>query len=131
MKISDQFPSKYLKASDLPDEGFVKAIIDGVQLDEIGDKKERKPVLCFSSGVKKGLVLNKTNSTIIADAYGDDSDAWEGRPILLYATETNFQGKPCPCIRVRIPKAKPAPEQLPPTLEPTEEEIAAAAQEWF
>ena len=106
MKISSAFPSKYLRAVDLPKDEDVKVTIDHVQIEDVAgnhDPDDERPVLFFQ-GKSRGLVLNKTNSNLIVGEYGDETDDWIGKPLLLYATETEFQGKRVPCIRVRIPK---------------------------
>jgi hypothetical protein len=45
----------------------------------------------------------------LAQAYGDDSDAWPGRVVAVYATTTQFGGKLVPCVRLRIPAAPATP----------------------
>lgn len=101
--INDAFPSNYLKASDLGDDN-VLVTIDVVKFEEFdGDngEKERRPIVYFR-GKKKGLVLNKTNARKIADLLQEsNTDRWNGGQIKLYATETTFQGRATPCIRVK------------------------------
>jgi hypothetical protein len=61
---------------------------------------------------EQALIANMTNSRIIAGLYGDDTDDWIGQRITLYPTETQFNGRMVPAIRVRSkpPQAKrPAP----------------------
>lgn len=103
MKISQVFQSKWLKAADLQG-AEVKVQISGCAIEEFtdGDKKDTKPVLYFT-GKKKGLMLNRTNSAIIADTYGDDTDGWIGQDIIIYPDKTLFQGKMVECLRVRTP----------------------------
>jgi hypothetical protein len=98
MKISAAFPSKYLKASDLQDRN-VSVIMSHVELEDVGDV-ERKPVLHFE-GKNKGLVLNKTNSRVIAGAYSDDTDAWAGKPLVLFPAMVDFRGDSVEAIRVK------------------------------
>ncbi len=52
--LADIFPSNYLKAADLNNR-TVKVKIDKVIIEEIGQNKDKKPVLYFAD-VKKGLV---------------------------------------------------------------------------
>jgi hypothetical protein len=111
MKISETFPSKYLKASDLQGRD-VKVVMQHVEMEKLGD--DLKPILYFK-GKDKGLCLNKTNSNTIADAYGDDTDDWGDQPLVLFSVMVDFQGKVGPAIRVRAPTArdrKPAPRQM-------------------
>jgi hypothetical protein len=102
MKMSEEFPSKYLKASDLQGRE-VRLTMAHVEREKIGD--DFKPVLYFK-GKDKGLAMNKTNAGTIADAYGDDSDDWMDQPIILFSVMVDFQGKVGPAIRCRVPTAK-------------------------
>ncbi len=112
MDTSNLFPSKYLKASDL-EAGPQTADIRELVLEEVGQGKdvETKPVVYFQDR-QKGLVLNVTNLRTIDEAYTTNSDAWVGKPVELYSTETDFGGKRVPCVRLRIPKAPSADELL-------------------
>jgi hypothetical protein len=102
MKISEEFPSKYLKSSDLKGQE-VRVLMANVEREEIG--QEKKLVLYFK-GKEKGIVLNKTNANTIGDFYGDDSDDWYDQPLILFSIRTEFQGKPVDGLRVRIPTAR-------------------------
>ena len=102
MKISEEFPSNYLRAVDLQGRE-IKVIMQNVERVKLGD--DTKPTVYFK-GRDKGLVLNKTNSTAIADAYGDDTDDWMDQPLILFTVMVDFQGKVGPAIRVRAPTAK-------------------------
>jgi hypothetical protein len=115
MKISNEFPSNYLRAQDL--EGRpATVVISGVESEEVGTEKEAKPVLYFK-GKSKGVILNKTNATAIAGLYGDDTDGWSGESITLFAAQVSFQGKVVDAIRVKAPPRKtekPKTEAHPP-----------------
>lgn len=102
MKISEEFPSKYLKASDLGGRE-VKVIMQNVEREKLGD--DMKLVLYFK-GKEKGVVLNKTNSYTISDAYGEDTEDWFDQPLILFSVMVDFQGKVGPAIRCRAPTAK-------------------------
>jgi hypothetical protein len=72
---------------------------------------------------EKGLVLNKTNTTIIAKLYGDDTDDWVGKPVTLYATEVQFQGDMVDAIRVRNkPPRQPRKEKVNVPAQPSTED---------
>jgi len=90
MLISAAFASKYIKADDLGGQRHKLQIIS-VTTEEIADG-EQKPVMRFT-GLQKGMVLNKTNATALAVAFGDDTITWQGRSIELLAMPTMFQGK--------------------------------------
>ncbi len=124
MRISKAYPSKYLKAADLDGQDRTVSIRACVQ-EELGQgaEMEVKPVLYFDGG-QKGLVLNKTNAQAIADDYGDDTEAWTGRDIVLFIQKVTSQGKLTPAIRVRVQAApQPAVQRAP--VPPTPETDAA------
>ncbi len=102
MRISSAFPSEFLKAADL-DGRNVKVIMDRVEMRDIGG--DHKPILFFQ-GKEKGMVLNKTNANNIAGVYGDDTDNWSGKELVLFEAMVDFQGKTVAAIRVRKPQAK-------------------------
>lgn len=107
MKMSETFPSKYLKAADLGGRE-IKVIMQNVEMEQVGqdsDENKMKPVLYFK-GKEKGVVLNKTNATTIGDHYGDDTDDWYDQPLILFSMKVDFQGKVTDSIRCRIPTAK-------------------------
>ena len=111
--VSDMYPSKYLSAADVDEDGTTLTVTT-LQCEEMRDGKEKWIV--FFKEEKKGLVLNKTNTNTIKALYGEDTDDWEGKQITLYATWTDFDGKQVQAIRVRpkAPKAaKPAPKPAP------------------
>ena len=105
MKVSDAFPSEFLKAADIGSHQ-VKVLISHVELREVGD--DTKPVIFFQNK-KKGLVCNVTNANAIAQYYGDDMDHWAGHPIELFTMMVTFQGRTQPAIRVRVPITHAAP----------------------
>ena len=102
MKMSETFPSKYLKAADLQGRE-VRVTMGHVEMEKIGD--DNKPVLYFK-GKERGVVLNKTNAGTISDSYGDDTDDWYDQPLILFSVMVDFQGKVAPAIRCRVPTAK-------------------------
>lgn len=108
MKVSQVFSGDYLKAADL--QGSEPTVtIEKVELKEFDDGNK---FLISFEGKKKGLVANKTNAGRIALLYGDDTDGWIGKPIVLYTDIVDFQGKPTEAIRVRAKKVA-ATEDVP------------------
>ncbi len=111
MNIDQAFPSKYMKASDLPEETVVPFKIEEIKMEEIGREKQIKPVIYFE-GQEKGFVCNKTNANTISKILGSrDTDDWAGKTIRLYSTEVQFGDEMVESIRVSIKtgKSKPAP----------------------
>lgn len=112
MRMKELYPSKYLKADDVDEQGGeVSALIKTVKLEEMQDNegaKEDKPVLYFNN-VPKGMVLNRTNADRISAVYGDESDNWRGKPVTLYTEQVTAFGKTTNAIRLRVAKPKAAP----------------------
>jgi hypothetical protein len=102
------FPSKWLAAADMDGDDRVVVIKQIVPSEEVGQSKDKRPVLYFQ-GVSKGMVLNKTNAKRIAKLYGADTDKWIGKSITLYPSECDFGDETVPCLRVR-PEAPQAEE---------------------
>src|SRR3990170_4812401 len=112
MKIGSAYPSTFLKADDLQGRK-VKVVIEKVEMQEINSGEPEKPVVYFA-GKDKGLVLNKTNAVTLQDILGtDETDDWIGKPIVLYSTKVDFQGKRVLAIRV-----EEAPHSAAPRLQP-------------
>jgi len=107
MKISQAFPSKYLKASDLENKQ-PRVTISHVQMENIAEGEDAKPVIFFK-GKEKGMVLNKTNANTIRMAYGDDTDDWANEDIVLFSAMIDFQGKQTEALRVKIPPRNKKP----------------------
>jgi hypothetical protein len=108
MKVSDQFPSKYLRVEDL-DDADMTLTIKRVTTEDLGqgNEKQRKIIVYFRE-CEKGLACNKTNAGVIAKLYGDDTDMWLGKRITLWPNhDVEFKGEIVSAIRVR--SKAPAP----------------------
>jgi hypothetical protein len=113
MKISETFRSKYLKASDLQGK-TVEAEIELVTEEEVGELREKKPVVYFR-GKQRGIVLNLTNASVLQSSFGDETDRWIGKPVVVFVEPTLFQGRRVDGLRLRAaaPAApSPSPEIL-------------------
>ncbi len=102
--IMDEFPSKYLKASDVEDE-HPTATIRHITREEVGRTKDMRPIVYFDE-FEKGVVLNKTNATNISKLYGSDTDNWIGKSVVLGTAIVDFNGESAPAIRIWPPKNK-------------------------
>lgn len=98
--------SKYLSAADLRGQD-ARGVIAAVQQEEIGNPKESCWVVYFQNWAK-AFVLNVTNTNLIIDQLGAESDNWPGHEVTLFPTTTDFGGKQVACIRVRpaVPAAQ-------------------------
>jgi hypothetical protein len=106
MNISEAFPSKYLKSSDLQDRE-VSVVIGRIEMETIGTDRR---MLLYFNGKDKALVCNKTNATSIAKGYGQDTDNWIGKPIVLFPAYVDFKGESVEAIRVKLKPKAAAPQ---------------------
>jgi hypothetical protein len=96
--------ARFLKAADL-DGGEKKVRIKCVTEEKVGPDKDQKLVVWFTND-KRGFVLNQTNNRILREAFGDETDGWAGKIIVLFSSMTDFRGRMTPGLRVRIPPPK-------------------------
>lgn len=108
MNVNEIFKSSdNLAADDLTGKEWTLTVgsVEIREFEEDGYKK-RKPMITFQE-TEKTFVCNKTNTMMIAEFCGDDTDKWCGRKITLYPTKTDFGGKIVDCIRIRPPADAP------------------------
>jgi hypothetical protein len=102
MKIGAMFPSNYLKAADV--DGDMMLTIKSVDMHVFKSRdgsEDEKPLVMFKEE-ERGLVLNKTNTKLIARALGsDETDDWVGKTITLYSAEVEFGSDIVDAIRIR------------------------------
>jgi hypothetical protein len=101
--LNEQFPSKWLKSSDL-ENGPVVTTIHETNVEPIkgmDGKTQNKCVIYFANDKLKPLILNRTNFEALVDISGsDDSEGFVGAKVELYTVETQMgEG-----IRIRAPK---------------------------
>ncbi len=122
MDIRTQFPTRFITAGDLNGKSFVLTI-KAFTLEEMqshDNQKVVKPCLWFV-GAQRGMVLNRTNSMIVAQLYGYETDLWLGKSVEIYATKVRAFGSMQDALRIRerIPaQAKPVAQA------PTVEEVS-------
>lgn len=84
--------SNDLKAADFKGKNL-KVVIESVEVRHYDARNDQpaadKAVLKFV-GKEKTLVLNKTNTKILINAYGEDSDSWLNQEIGLSTHETDL-----------------------------------------
>jgi len=100
MRVSQAFPSKYLKAEDLGGLGQeVQVTVARVSMEQLDN--EQKMIVHFYEYGDKGLVLNKTNANSLVQMFGDETDQWTGMGFLVFSTMVDFKGVQTPAIRVK------------------------------
>ena len=115
MKRSEAFPTKFLSKDDIhvPTVGIVEQVINET-LGQ-GDDQEIKPVMYFSSGIPKPMVINNTNWMNVEVLYGNESDDWTGKPIEVWVDPSvAFGGKRIGGLRLRAPAGQSQPVQAAP-----------------
>jgi hypothetical protein len=116
MKMSNAFPSKYIRAADLDGRQHLLTF-DRVEMEAISDD-DRKPIIYFRERQlpwhSRGWVLNKTNSKVLVSNFGDDTDTYPGQKIVLFPATVDLRGETVEAIRCRMPKPSAKPAQLAP-----------------
>lgn len=102
MKLSTAFPSNYLKSDNLQDRD-VLVVIATATMEKVGD--DLKLVLSFQ-GKEKTMICNKTNANRIAYLYGEETDDWTGKEIILTSEFVEFQGKTVKGLRIKPPQKR-------------------------
>ena len=104
MKAIELCPPKHLDAADL-NGNVCEVTIKSVAFTTVGEKQERKGALVYQE-FDRPMVINRTNIKRLIDLLGNDTDAWIGKKISIYPSETDFAGKTVACIRVKVPAVK-------------------------
>lgn len=103
VNINTEFPTKYLKSSDLAGQ-MVRVKISNVVSENVGD--DRKLIMYFA-GKTKGMIVNKTNAKTLAEVFGDETDNWIGAGIEIFSMKVDYQGRMVDGLRVRVPAPPP------------------------
>ena len=107
MKASEFNTSNYLNAQTAKEfEGKTLTIYE-VSAETI--REIRKMIIGFE-GIEKLLVVNKTNREVLAEAYGDDTDAWINQKVRLDIVKVMFEGKRTNSISLTPDTKETAPE---------------------
>ncbi len=109
MKFSEEFAGRYLKAADIKDlPPPMIAIITNVEVEEVQSKRGKSTVhVLYTDKFEKGIIFKVTMGHVLAHAFGDDMDAWQGQQIELVVRDQEYGGETFEVIRFVIPKAKP------------------------
>jgi hypothetical protein len=107
MKRNEIFePGKYVKNHELGGEPRVR-FIRYVGQEWLKDWKTggqtKKGVLYFEDDDLGALILNAGHWDVLAVLYGEESDDWIGKPIELFPTEVEVDGKTYQVVRLRKP----------------------------
>ena len=113
MKVSEMFPSKYLKGVDLQGKAWRLTIV-GVAAERMspgqGRPEEEKFILHFQE-TPKGVILSRTTAYQIAVALDTENVAeWVGRTVTIYPESMTVGGQEHIGIRARKAESQPTKE---------------------
>lgn len=125
--INTAFPSNFLKVDDLQGRN-VTVTIGSAKIEEIGQGRDKDTKIMIGMvGKTKKFVCNKTNAKVIASLYGDDTDGWIGKQIILAPREVQFGTDMVWAIRVSLTKPAAPTGHLPPPVAPAPRPAPAPA----
>jgi hypothetical protein len=119
-KVNEMISSKFLRKEDF-DEDQV-CTIKGVELETLNQQSHDQKWVMYFKEHEKGMVLNTTTIRVLEQAFGDDSDHWIGKRVMVYVDpNVSFQGKIVGGLRIRTPKKGAAPPKQEKQPEPAGE----------
>lgn len=116
MKTSSLKQSKYLTKDDAG-EGILVTMhkLTEENVEQEGKPERMKWILHFHEADRKPLVLNTTNIALIEKCYGDETDDWMGRHLVLFNDENvSFGGEITGGVRVSVSRTKGYNAKNPP-----------------
>jgi hypothetical protein len=60
----------------------------------------------YTDKFKKASSFKKMMAKVLADAYGDEMDDWQGQLVELVVREQEYGGETFPVIRFKVPKTQ-------------------------
>ena len=102
MKVSEIYTSgnkTLLNSAKCRDNGYFGRMLTITDVEAREIRGKTKLVVCFEQ-IPEALALNRTNALILANAFGDDTNAWIGKQITLVPTKRMFQGQLLDAIEV-------------------------------
>lgn len=98
MVSTRSYTSEYIKAEEVK-VGVAVLIINEPDYGDIDGDKVLNGRVTFK-GEERGLTFNKTNTKILANAWGEDTKEWKDKNVLLSVVDVTFHGKPVKGIRM-------------------------------
>jgi hypothetical protein len=105
-KVSETYAGAFVTGAELQPLGQRRQAVIHQAVQEIVGQENAQPKIVLDLVSRQGqpwprrVVLNKTNALALANAFGDDTDAWPGKPIEIWAETVMFRGKATPGIRL-------------------------------
>jgi hypothetical protein len=117
--VSLIYSGEFLIASQLPAGRRIPARINAVSVETLGQGSEQSQKLALELVSQDGrawprrVILNKTNASILANAFGDEAGNWSGNAIEIWQEPVSFQGRVVAGVKV-------APVLQPPAVRPSQ-----------
>jgi hypothetical protein len=121
-KVSETYAGAFVTGAELQPLGQRRQAVIHQAVQEIVGQENAQPKIVLDLVSRQGqpwprrVVLNKTNALALANAFGDDTDAWPGKPIEIWGETVMFRGKATPGIRLAA--AATTASALPPPTAP-------------
>jgi hypothetical protein len=102
VNIAAAFKGAYVSAVELGEKAPTLTIdhVKMVELEGEDGKVKPKPV-CYFKETDRGWVMCKTTALCVAAMFGNETDAWHGKRVTLFATDVQVGKERKPGIRVR------------------------------
>ena len=97
MDYTDIYRSSYMKADDLKGR-TAKHTISSCTAEKVGEG-EKRLVLAFLE-VSSLMILDRTNTNMLAELYGPETSEWGGKVIKLAPSTTSFLGETVKYLRI-------------------------------
>jgi hypothetical protein len=130
-KVSDIYAGDFITAAELPRGQRVVAVIIGATSEVVGQDSNAGQKVILSLQSRDGrnwprrVILNKTNATVLAATFGDNTDGWLRRAIEIWQEMVSFQGRIVPGMRM-APAVPAAAAAEPRPQRPTEDGLGTA-----
>jgi len=86
--------AKYITAKNNADLKGKKLVIDSAFMEEIGQGEKQQDKLCLRfKNVDLPLPLNQTNLTVLSTAWGDESNDWINKSVILNIVNVTYAGE--------------------------------------
>ena len=97
MNVHEMYRSNYLTSDSLNDQAFCFTITE-CSAEKVGEG-EKRLVLAFLE-VSSLMILDRTNTNMLAELYGPETSEWRGKVIKLAPSTTLFLGQVVKYIRI-------------------------------
>ena len=97
MNVLEMYRSNYMKSDSLNGQAFCFTITD-CSTEKVGEG-EKRLVLAFLE-VSSLMILDRTNTNMLAELYGPETSEWIGKVIKLAPSTTLFLGQVVKYVRI-------------------------------